>query len=82
MFSSAGAYPLALYTDTEKKSSNDRPRCLANPHPEGAESTLTGNALLWLQRQHVKSGNMEIHSLLFIISSANENSEFSPLFAM
>jgi hypothetical protein len=44
MFSSAGAYPLALYNYTDKKPSDDRPRCLENPRPEGAESTLTENA--------------------------------------
>jgi hypothetical protein len=44
MFSSAGAYRLALCTYTDKKSSDDRPRCLENPRPEGAESTLTENA--------------------------------------
>src|SRR5712691_11007654 len=31
-----------VYTD--KKTSDDRPRCLENPRPEGAESTLTENA--------------------------------------
>jgi hypothetical protein len=44
MFSSAGAYPLALYNYTDKKTSDDRPRCLENPRPEGAEPTLTENA--------------------------------------
>jgi len=41
--SSAGAYPLALCT-AWKQSSDDRPPCLENPRPEGAESTLTENA--------------------------------------
>jgi len=44
MFSSAGAHPLALYTYNDRKTSDDRPRCLENPRPEGAESTLTENA--------------------------------------
>ena len=44
MFGSAGAYPLALCTE-RKQSSDDRPPCLENPRPEGAESTLTENAL-------------------------------------
>jgi hypothetical protein len=44
MFSSAGTYPLALSTEW-KRSSDDRPPCLENPRPEGAESTLTENAL-------------------------------------
>jgi len=43
MLSSAGAYPLALYTES-KQPSEDRPPCLENPRPEGAESTLTENA--------------------------------------
>ena len=43
-FSRAGANPLALCT-ARKKSSDDRPPCLENPRPEGAESTLTENAL-------------------------------------
>jgi|HubBroStandDraft_6_1064221.scaffolds.fasta_scaffold248197_3 hypothetical protein len=42
MLSSAGAYPLALCTAL-RKSSDDRPPCLENPRPEGAESTLTEN---------------------------------------
>src|SRR6266700_5231376 len=43
MFSSAGANPLALCI-AENESSDDRPPCLENPRPEGAESTLTENA--------------------------------------
>src|SRR5947209_9403511 len=43
MLKSAGAYPLALGT-ARKQSSDDRPPCLENPRPEGAESTLTENA--------------------------------------
>jgi hypothetical protein len=43
MLSSAGANPLALRTAT-KKPSDDRPSCLENPRPEGAELTLTENA--------------------------------------
>jgi hypothetical protein len=44
MFSSAGPYPLALCTYTDKKTSDDRPGCLENPRPKGAESILTENA--------------------------------------
>ena len=43
MFSSAGVNPLALCT-ARQKPSDDRPPCLENPRPEGAESTLTENA--------------------------------------
>ena len=35
--------PLALFTE-QKRPSDDRPPCLENPRPEGAESTLTENA--------------------------------------
>jgi hypothetical protein len=42
MLSGAGAYPLALRTN-QKQSSDDRPPCLENPRPAGAESTLTEN---------------------------------------
>ena len=34
---------LALHTDDQKESSDDRPACLENPRPAGAESTLTEN---------------------------------------
>jgi hypothetical protein len=43
MFSSAGANPLAL-SITKNHSSDDRPPCLENPRPKGAESTLAENA--------------------------------------
>ncbi len=43
MLSSAGANLLALCTE-RKRSSDDRPPCLENSRPEGAESTLTENA--------------------------------------
>jgi hypothetical protein len=43
MLGSAGANPLAL-SIARKKPSDDRPPCLENPRPEGAESTLTENA--------------------------------------
>jgi hypothetical protein len=43
MFSSAGANPLALCI-AKNESSDDRPPCLENPRPEGAESTLPENA--------------------------------------
>ena len=43
MLSSAGANPLALCI-ARKKPSDDRPSCLENPRPEGAESTLAENA--------------------------------------
>jgi hypothetical protein len=43
MFRSAGANPLAL-CKALRESSDDRPPCLENPRPEGAESTLPENA--------------------------------------
>jgi hypothetical protein len=42
MLNGAGDYPLALRTNW-KQSSDDRPACLENPRPAGAESTLTEN---------------------------------------
>jgi hypothetical protein len=42
MRSSAGANPLPLCI-AKNESSDDRPPCLENPRPEGAESTLTEN---------------------------------------
>ena len=42
MFSSAGAYPLALCTD-RNKSSDDRPQqCLENPRPPGRNLCTNG----------------------------------------
>jgi hypothetical protein len=38
---SAGTDPLAL--SIQKQASDDRPSCLENPRPEGAESSLTEN---------------------------------------
>jgi hypothetical protein len=45
MCNSAGVEPLALCI-ARHLSSDDRPPCLENPRLEGAESTLTDNALL------------------------------------
>ena len=44
-------YPLALHTDNQKESSDDRPLCLENPRPAGADSTLTENAASPLQAE-------------------------------
>ena len=49
MCNSAGVNPLALCI-ARQPSSDDRPPCLENPRPEGAESTLTDNALLRIAR--------------------------------
>ena len=56
MLSSAGANPLALRTAT-KKPSDDRPLCLENPRPEGAESTLTENVASPFHAEPRQSGN-------------------------
>jgi hypothetical protein len=56
IFSSAGVYLLALHTDNQKKSSDDRPSCLENPRSAGAESTLMENVASPFQaepEQHV-----------------------------
>ena len=42
LVSGAGPHPLAPRTN-RKQSSDDRPACLENPRPAGAESTLTEN---------------------------------------
>jgi len=49
MFSSAGANPLALFPATEG-SSDDRPPCLENPRPEGAESYTNGERSFSISR--------------------------------
>jgi hypothetical protein len=56
MLSGAGAYPLALRTN-RKQSSDDRPPCLENPRPAGAESTLTENGA---SPFHAEPGHEEI----------------------
>jgi len=43
MFRSTGTDPLAL-RNALRESSDDRPPCLENPRPGGAESTLMENA--------------------------------------
>src|SRR2546430_5171551 len=55
MLSSAGANPLALRA-ARKKPSDDRPPCLENPRPEGAESTLTENAASPFQAEPRQAG--------------------------
>ena len=58
MLSSAGANPLALYA-ARKKPSDDRPPCLENPRPEGAESTLTENACSPFHAEPRQSGSRD-----------------------
>jgi hypothetical protein len=55
--SSAGGPSPALHVDG-RKSSDDRPSCLENPRPAGAESTLTENASspFHAEPRHVPSG--------------------------
>ena len=52
----------ALYTYTDKKLSDDRPRCLENPRARGAESTLTENAASPFQAEPA-------HNLLMVTSN-------------
>ena len=54
MCNSAGVDPLALCI-ARQLLSDDRPPCLENPRPAGAESTLTGNALLHFTLSQDKS---------------------------
>jgi hypothetical protein len=42
MRNSAGANHLALCNPNQKQASDDRPLCLENPRPEGAESSSNG----------------------------------------
>ena len=42
MRNSAGANPLALCIYQQKLASGERPLCLENPRPEGAESSSNG----------------------------------------
>jgi len=56
MLSSAGANPLALCT-ARKKPSDDRPPCLENPRPEGAEPTLTENVASPFHAEPKQGGN-------------------------
>jgi len=63
MLRSAGADPLAP-CNALRKSSDDRPPCLENPRPEGAESTLTENVASPFQaepRHHRLTGHYYIH---------------------
>ena len=55
MSSGAGGSPLALQ-DKGKKSSDDRPSCLENPRPAGAESTLTENVASPFQAEPAHDG--------------------------
>ena len=73
MLSSAGANPLALCT-AKKMPSDDRPPCLENPRPEGAESTLTENAasLFHAEPTHFQDGWMSFEWLF----TARENLKF------
>jgi len=71
MLSSAGADPLALCT-ARKKPSDDRPPCLENPRPEGAESTLTENAASPFHAEP-KQGNLPD------VSRGSDQTEFASL---
>jgi len=59
MLSGAGPHPLAPRTN-RKQSSDDRPACLENPRPAGAESTLTENVA---SPFHAEPGHSDWHPL-------------------
>ena len=63
MRNSAGADPLALSIQTQ--ASDDRPSCLENPRPEGAESSLTENVTSPFQAEpvHYVLGAYSLHGL-------------------
>src|ERR1700685_292009 len=71
MLSSAGGSSPALHAD-RKKASDDRPSCLENPRPEGAESTLTENVASPFQAEPRQ------HKLLTILSAALNPFEGQP----
>jgi hypothetical protein len=76
MLSSARANPLALCT-ARKKPSDDRPTCLENPRPEGAESTLTENAASPFHAEPTHSGRYRKRSPLCSASACFVNSTLS-----
>ena len=64
---SAGVDPLAL--SIQKQASDDRPSCLENPRPEGAESSQTENVTSPFQaepEQHIKDVRSEYRVLIKI----------------
>ncbi len=70
MLNSAGADPLALCKATEKPS-DDRPPCLENPCPEGAESTLTENDASPFHaepRQQTYYSHSSVHKMPLLLS--------------
>jgi hypothetical protein len=75
MRSSAGANPLALCS-ARKKPSDDRPPCLENPRPEGAESTLTENAPSPFHAEPKQTGLLRSASLF---SAVQKNHHELPL---
>src|SRR5215469_16279252 len=70
MLSGAGAYPLALRTN-QKQSSDDRPPCLENPRPTGAESTLTENVA---SPFHAEPGQVLYFPVRFQVSNPQRRS--------
>src|SRR5713226_1739871 len=57
MLISAGADPLAL--SIQKRASDDRPACLENPRPEGAESSLTENVTSPFQAEPAQAAALD-----------------------
>ena len=68
ILSSAGAHPLALCTAL-RKSSDDRPPCLENPRPEGAESTLTENVASPFHAEPRQPFDMALADKRFFVAS-------------
>jgi hypothetical protein len=61
---SAGTDPLAI--SIQKQTSDDRPSCLENPRPEGAESSLTENVTFPFQARPTQLRD-EIRYLLSVV---------------
>jgi hypothetical protein len=68
---SAGADPLAL--SIQNQASDDRPSCLENPRPEGAESSLTENVTSPFQTEpaHFGSPSGSGRTARFSVASAS-----------
>jgi len=70
MLSSAGGPSLALHADG-RKSSDDRPSCLENPRPEGAEPTLTENVASPFQAEPRQSEIVNLRSTKWNIADGS-----------
>jgi hypothetical protein len=73
MLISAGADPLAL--SIQKRASDDRPSCLENPRPQGAESSLTENVTSPFQAEPAHPTRQHTQEFAFSDSSLRQTRE-------